>query len=78
MKTVSKNQLLQLLSISGQIVEHKCEKMQERGMDETQLLKVLEEEEKEELTRLLQKLQKQWFADNKERVKRLKEEEANQ
>lgn len=77
MKTVSKNQLLQLIAMSGQIVEHKCEKMQEHGMDETQLLKALEENEKEELTRLLKKLQTQWFADNKERLKRLKEKEEN-
>lgn len=69
LKSNSKIDLLRLISISGQIIEHKSEKMQEHNMDESQLLRALDEKEQETLAALLKKLQKQWFADNKERVK---------
>lgn len=74
MKTVSKNELVKLISISGQIAEHKSEKMQEHGMDEADLLKALTMEERETLKELLKKLQKQWFADNAARIKSQKGE----
>lgn len=55
MKSVSKNELVKLLSICGQVAEHKSEKMQEHGRDEQELLQTL-----------LRKLQKQWLQDHAE------------
>lgn len=73
MKSVSKNELIKLISTSGQIAEHKSEKMQEHGMDEEELLKALTMEERETLKELLKKLQKQWFTDHAARMKAQRE-----
>ena len=47
MKSVSKNELVKLLSICGQVAEHKSEKMQERGRDEKEILSALSSDEQE-------------------------------
>lgn len=64
MKSESKHELVRLLSICGQVAEHKSEKMQEHGKDEAEILAVLSEEEKRQLKQLLQKLDTQWLKDH--------------
>lgn len=64
MKSVSKHELIKLISICGQVAEHKSEKMQEHGKDEAEILTALSAEEQEQLKMLLQKLQTQWLADH--------------
>ncbi|MGN0348055.1 MAG: hypothetical protein ACI4DR_00825 [Roseburia sp.] len=64
MKSNSKNELVKLISICGQVAEHKSEKMQEFGKDEELILSALSEEEKKQLAELLGKLQKQWLRDH--------------
>ena len=64
MKSVSKNELVKLISICGQVAEHKSEKMQQFGKDENEILAALSEEEREQLKTLLQKLQAQWLKDH--------------
>ena len=64
MKSVSKNELVKLISICGQVAEHKSEKMQQFGKDENEILAALSEEEREQLKTLLQKLQTQWLKDH--------------
>lgn len=64
MKSVSKNKLVWLLSICGQVAEHKSEKMQQFGKDESEILVALTEKEQEQLKGLLQKLQTQWLNDH--------------
>ena len=64
MKSNSKDELVKLLSICGQVAEHKSEKMQENGKDETMILAALTDSEKEQLRGILEKLQKQWLSDH--------------
>lgn len=70
MKTSSKNPLVKLISIYGQIAEHKSKKMQEFNMDEAEMLNALSIEEQDKLKELLTKLQTKWISDHKERMKR--------
>ena len=65
MKSVSKNELVKLLSICGQVTKHKSEKMQEHVKDEGLILSVLSKEKQDQLKSLLEKLQKQWLEDHK-------------
>ncbi len=69
MHSVSKNPLIKLISLCGQIAEHKAEKIQEHGMDEERLLTVLSAEEQATLKDLLGKLQKQWVEEHKKHHK---------
>lgn len=62
MKSNSKNELVRLLSICGQVAEHKSEMMQQHGVDEATILSALTAEEQEELKTLLTKLQSAWLA----------------
>ncbi len=64
MKSNSKNELVKLISICGQVAEHKSEKMQEFGRDESLILAVLSVDEQEQLKTLLSKLQTQWLSDH--------------
>lgn len=70
MKSISKNELVKLISICGQVAEHKSEKMQEFGKDEAMILAALSEDEQEQLKNLLGKLQKQWLSDHAAHHKR--------
>lgn len=70
MKSNSKNELVKLISICGQVAEHKSEKMQEFGKDEAMILAALSEDEQEQLKNLLGKLQKQWLSDHAAHHKR--------
>ena len=70
MKSNSKNELVKLISICGQVAEHKSEKMQENGRDEAEILSALSAGEQEQLNELLSKLQKQWLADHASHHKR--------
>ena len=70
MKSNSKNELVKLLSICGQVAEHKSEKMQEHGVDESQILSALSEEEQEQLKSILSKMQSQWLKDHAQHHKR--------
>lgn len=65
MKSNSKNELVRKLSISGQVAEHKSEKLQERGLSEDLILAPLSSEERADLDRLLTKLQTAWLEDHK-------------
>lgn len=65
MKSISKNDLVKKLSISGQVAEHKSEKLQERGLDEGLILAPLSEEERTQLDAILSKLQAAWLEDHK-------------
>ena len=65
MKSNSKNELVKLISICGQVAEHKSEKMQEKKVDESKILEGLSLEEQEQLKTLLNKLQSHWLEQNK-------------
>lgn len=65
MKSNSKNELVKKLSISGQVAEHKSEKLQERGLGEDLILAPLSDEERADLDRLLTKLQTAWLEGHK-------------
>ena len=64
MKSNSKHPLVKQLSICGQVAEHKSEKIQENGGDEDAILKALNEEQRGQLTELLDILQKDWLQDH--------------
>ena len=66
MKSVSKQELVKLLSICGQVAEHKSGKMQEHGRNEDEILSALSREEQQQLKNLLQKLQSQWLEYHRE------------
>ena len=61
MKSNSKNDLVKLLSICGQVAEYKSEKMQAHGADESQILSALSQEEQTQLGNILRKLQSHWL-----------------
>ena len=61
MKSNSKNELVKLMSICGQIAELKSEKTQEKKVDESMILAGLSLEEQEQLKTLLNKLQSHWL-----------------
>lgn len=65
MKSNSKNELVKLISICGQVAEHKSEKMQEKKVDESKILEGLSLEEQEQLKTLLNKLQSYWLEQHK-------------
>lgn len=66
MKSNSKQPLVKLLSICGQVAEHKSEKVQQHGGDENLILSALSEEEQHQLQTLLETLQKAWLKDHAE------------
>ena len=68
MQSNSKNELVKLLSICGQVAEHKSEKIQEHGGDEAAVLDVLTQEEQDILKELLTKLQKNWIEGHREHM----------
>ena len=63
-KSCSNHELVRLLSICGQVEEHKREKMRDNGVGEAQTLGALAEREQQLLRDLLTKLQKQWLQDH--------------
>ena len=65
MKSNSKNELVKLISICGQIAELKSEKTQEKKVDESMILAGLSLEEQEQLKTLLNKLQSHWLEQHK-------------
>lgn len=65
MKSASQHPLVRLLSICGQVAEHKSEKVREHGKDEAMILAALSPEEQEQLQALLEKLQQQWLAQHR-------------
>ena len=70
MKSNRKNELVKLLSICGQVAEHKSEKMQAHGVDESQILSALSGEEQAQLDTLLRKLQSHWLEEHARHHKR--------
>ncbi len=70
MKSNSKQELVKLLSICGQVAEHKSEKAQEHGKPEDTILSALTLEEQKQLQELLTKLQEQWLKDHAAHHKR--------
>ena len=70
MQSNSKNELVRLLSICGQVAEHKSEKIQEHGGDESAVLNALSESEQNTLKELLSKLQKNWIEGHKEHLQK--------
>ena len=72
MKSNSKNEIVKLLSICGQVAEHKSEKMQENGKNEDEILAAISTDEQEMLKAILLKLQKQWLKDHAEHHKKQK------
>lgn len=64
MKSISKHELVKLISICGQVAEHKSEKAQDHGKDESSILAALTMEEQQQLQGLLTKLQNQWLKDH--------------
>ncbi|WP_305767036.1 hypothetical protein [Candidatus Epulonipiscium viviparus] len=77
MKSVCKDPLLKLISECGQIAEIKSSKMQQHGIDETELLVSLSEDDRTVLTEMLQCLKKQWMEDHKQRHLKNKQQEQN-
>lgn len=67
MKSNSKHPLVNLLSLCGQIAEHKSEKTQAHGGDEGAILSALTEAQQEELRQLLETLRQAWLRDHAER-----------
>lgn len=67
MKSNSKHPLVNLLSLCGQIAEHKSEKTQAHGGDEGVILSALTEAQQEELRQLLETLHQAWLRDHAER-----------
>ena len=65
MKSNSKNKLVKLMSICGQVAELKSEKTQEKKVDESMILAGLSLEEQEQLKTLLNKLQSHWLEQHK-------------
>ena len=61
MKSNSKNELVKLMSICGQVAELKSEKTEEKKVDESMILAGLSLEEQEQLKTLLNKLQSHWL-----------------
>ena len=70
MKSNSKNELVKLLSICGQVAEHKSEKMQEHGLDESQILSALSQKEQTQFGTILRKLQSHWLEEHAQHHKR--------
>ena len=66
MKSNSKNSLVNLLSLCGQIAEHKSEKMQEHGGDEHEILSALTAQQQDQLRALLETLRQAWLRDHAE------------
>ncbi len=64
MKSNSKNELVKLISICGQVAEHKSEKLQQFGKDESVIVSVLSADEQVQLKTLLGKLRQQWLSDH--------------
>ena len=64
MKSNSKHELVKLISICGQVAEHKSEKAQEHGKNEDAILSALTTEEQKQLQGFLTKLQEQWLKDH--------------
>ena len=75
MKSNCKNELVKLISLCGQIAEHKSEKMQQHNIDDTELISELSIEEQKELENLLNKLRNKWFEDHKKRMQKSTAEE---
>ena len=65
MTSVCRDELAKKLSICGQVAEHKSSKMQEHGVDDSEILSALSEEEKQQLDQILTKLQKAFIEDHK-------------
>lgn len=65
MRSDSKDKLVALLSVCGQVAEHKSRKMQEHGVNEDMILSALTDEEKASLEAILSKLQKAWLEDHR-------------
>lgn len=70
MKSNSKHPLVNLLSLCGQIAEHKSEKTQEHGGDEAGILAALNAEQQEQLRELLETLRQAWLKDHAEHHRR--------
>ena len=64
MRSNSKHELVKLISICGQVAEHKSEKAQEHGKNEDTIVSALTLEEQKQLQGLLTKLQEQWLKDH--------------
>ena len=75
MKSNCKNELVKLISLCGQIAEHKSEKMQQHNIDDAELISELSIEEQKELENLLNKLRNKWFEDHKKRMQKSTTEE---
>ncbi|MDO5298256.1 MAG: hypothetical protein Q4F18_02430 [Clostridia bacterium] len=66
MKSNSKHPLVNLLSLCGQIAEHKSEKTQEHGGDESRILAALNDDQQTQLKELLETLRQAWLKDHAE------------
>ena len=64
MKSDSHDPLVRQLSICGQIAEHKAQMCREHGGNETDVMNLLTPEQKEQLSFLLDRLQKQWLSEH--------------
>lgn len=69
-RSESENPAVVQLSLCGQIAEQKSRALRADGIDEAFILSALSDEEKAELSALLQKLQVQWAKEYAERAKR--------
>lgn len=70
MKSGSKQPLVNLLSLCGQIAEHKSEKIQEHGGDENNIVASLTTEQQAQLQALLETLRQAWLKDHAEHHKK--------
>ena len=66
MKSNSKHPIVNLLSLCGQIAEHKSEKVQAHGGDESAIISALTPEQQQQLQQLLESLRQAWLQDHAE------------
>ena len=70
MKSNSRHPLVNLLSLCGQVAEHKSEKAQQHGGDESAILAALTQEQQAQLASLLKPLQTAWLREHAEHHRR--------
>ena len=70
MKSNSRHPLVNLLSLCGQEDEHKSEKNQQHGGDESAILAALTQEQQTQLASLLKTLQTAWLREHAEHHKK--------
>ncbi|MDO5294802.1 MAG: hypothetical protein Q4F05_18870 [bacterium] len=78
MQVESKNKLVAKLITCGKIAQHKSQKMLEHAIDESKMLAPLNEDQQEELYKLLDILQTTWFEEHQKRMNEKRDKTNNE